>query len=509
MALGLSDVCGLAQVPVTEGAAAFAKEIGEVDKSNESSEKLRRRNVRHVVFVLCDGMGTAVLKHHLKSAKSFLLQHNQPDRMLAVFPATTPAALTTLATGVWPGRHGAAGWELRDQKKCEYPKQREDPVQITVLHKHLWDMRSNSPIKDFGFADAEKDVFFAKSWSAAGQPALQPQDDSQRPSKRLKEDDSSKSSLQASSRRMLFVNAYLGTDFTDFAQAKKSIEEDRLSICSGCEHATSVKVKGQNVYNLQTIGETAAETLQTPEGPKVALEYFGHGVDAVLNHIRKAEQDTEERVKDGSSHEEEVLTYSYLYTAHPDKHMHPLGVEHESVGQVVRGLDSEIERLWRGIEAICGKGKQGSASLMVTADHGHVTVHPENMVSVPVDVEENLEYACVGVHGKGRHAYFRVKAGLERRFKSAWFSHKHLYDSFLLLKTDEAADAGLFGPECEIEPRARPRLGDFVAISIGKDTLVSPKEVSELREKKIAAGAHGSITPEELRIPFVLLQTPA
>ena len=33
--------------------------------------------------------------------------------------------------------------------------------------------------------------------------------------------------------------------------------------------------------------------------------------------------------------------------AHPDKHMHALGVEHEEVTKVVRGIECEVERFWK------------------------------------------------------------------------------------------------------------------------------------------------------------------
>jgi hypothetical protein len=78
---------------------------------------------RHVVLILCDGMGDLILcdgmgDSALRSAllggrgdgdgsdRSFFVRNNRPGRLRAVFPSTTPAALTTLATAAWPGRHG-------------------------------------------------------------------------------------------------------------------------------------------------------------------------------------------------------------------------------------------------------------------------------------------------------------------------------------------------------------------------------------------------------------------
>ena len=51
--------------------------------------------------------------------------------------------------------------------------------------------------------------------------------------------------------------------------------------------------------------------------------------------------------------------------------------------------------------------------------------------------------------------------------------------------------------------QVRPRLGDFIAVSLGAETLVTPRELVKYREHRV--GAHGSLLPEEMRIPFVCL----
>jgi hypothetical protein len=40
-------------------------------------------------------------------------------------------------------------------------------------------------------------------------------------------------------------------------------------------------------------------------------------------------------------------------------------------------------------------------TVVVTADHGHVSVFPSDMVVLPDNIIECLEYANIGVHGKG------------------------------------------------------------------------------------------------------------
>ena len=90
--------------------------------------------------------------------------------------------------------------------------------------------------------------------------------------------------------------------------------------------------------------------------------------------------------------------------------MHALGVEHAEVRKVVRGIESETERFWRVLgdreallsgeyyldsnsgvkqEKKCSKKDDRSdavdATVVLTADHGHVTVQPKDMVVLPAD----------------------------------------------------------------------------------------------------------------------------
>lgn len=81
-----------APVPRTDGADLIARRIGDSD---------------HLVFVLVDGLGLAVLEG--LPEQSFLRRHVALE-LRSVFPSATASALTSLATGLWPNRHGVPGW---------------------------------------------------------------------------------------------------------------------------------------------------------------------------------------------------------------------------------------------------------------------------------------------------------------------------------------------------------------------------------------------------------------
>lgn len=165
---------------------------------------------------------------------------------------------------------------------------------------------------------------------------------------------------------------------------------------------------------------------------------------------------------------------------------------------MVQGLNAELERLWASM-------KSRDAALVVTADHGHVTVMPSDMVTMPDELIECLEYANIGVHGKGRHACFHCRSGRRVDFEERWARHSRLTENFLLLAVEDAAAEGLFGPDVPV-PEVRPRLGDLMAISLNASTLITPDEAKKYRDcpEPRCQGAHGSLLREELSIPFVL-----
>ena len=61
----------------------------------------------HLVFVLVDGLGLNLMPQF--PAGGFLSETLKAE-LRAVFPSTTAAALTTLASGAWPAAHGITGW---------------------------------------------------------------------------------------------------------------------------------------------------------------------------------------------------------------------------------------------------------------------------------------------------------------------------------------------------------------------------------------------------------------
>ena len=89
-----------------------------------------------------------------------------------------------------------------------------------------------------------------------------------------------------------------------------------------------------------------------------------------------------------------------------------------------------------------------------------------------------------------------MRSGRAQELEAAWAADGTLRAHFLLLRIDDAVAAGLFGPEPPL-PAVRPRLGDYVVISLAR----TPKEKDRFCGR--CQGAHGSLAPADMRIPFV------
>jgi hypothetical protein len=88
----LFRLTGVEGIEMSPAAAEFAAQIGGAD---------------HYVFILVDGLGANLVE---KAPEGGFLRTHVVREFQAVFPPTTAAALTTLATGLWPASHGVTGW---------------------------------------------------------------------------------------------------------------------------------------------------------------------------------------------------------------------------------------------------------------------------------------------------------------------------------------------------------------------------------------------------------------
>jgi hypothetical protein len=132
--------------------------------------------------------------------------------------------------------------------------------------------------------------------------------------------------------------------------------------------------------------------------------------------------------------------------------------------------------------------------LVITADHGMVTV-PED-ARVDVDTEPTLQRGVrlLGGDARARHVY--TEPGAATDVLSTW--SEVLGDRAWIATRDEAVDAGWFGPV--VADHVRGRIGDLVVAARADTAIV--RSLAEPTATRLL-GHHGSLTPDEQLIPLL------
>ncbi len=97
---------------IVDLANALASLIGAAPaRTSANAERIRGliSPSNHIVLVVVDGLGMNLLES--LPADSFFRTHLASE-LTTVFPSTTPAVLTSLATGLWPSQHAIVGWHV-------------------------------------------------------------------------------------------------------------------------------------------------------------------------------------------------------------------------------------------------------------------------------------------------------------------------------------------------------------------------------------------------------------
>jgi hypothetical protein len=132
----------------------------------------------------------------------------------------------------------------------------------------------------------------------------------------------------------------------------------------------------------------------------------------------------------------------------------------------------------------------GGCALVVTADHG--------MVPAPAEHQHDLAELAPLVAawaGDGRLRSLYAAPGRSGRLLEA--CGEAYSDVAWVLTRQQVVDAGWLG--ATPSPEVAGRLGDVVLASRGEATFITP----DLRREANLRGAHGSLTPAELRVPLL------
>lgn len=133
-------------------------------------------------------------------------------------------------------------------------------------------------------------------------------------------------------------------------------------------------------------------------------------------------------------------------------------------------------------------------TLVVTADHGMVDLPAESRFDL--DAVPALRDDVVLVAGEARLRHLYTLEGAADSVAATW--RAELGERATVLTRGEAEASGWFG---DIADDVRPRIGDVLVAALGDFAVFS--SVDTPREMEMT-GFHGSITPRERRIPWIV-----
>ena len=178
-----------------------------------------------------------------------------------------------------------------------------------------------------------------------------------------------------------------------------------------------------------------------------------------------------------------------------DSISHVYGANSEAFAAEVRNLSYSLER-----EFMDHVDSQisGTTLLILTADHGQVTVPDNRLVRVDrhSKIRDNL---LLPPTGDFRAAYLYAKQGKLDALRA--YMDDQLSDQMVTIPSSKALSSGLWGYG-DVHPEVPERMGNLVAIM--RDNYAFYSSVKE--KPYYTGGKHGGLTPDEMLIPFLCVR---
>ncbi|WP_158867992.1 alkaline phosphatase family protein [Leifsonia sp. AG29] len=220
-------------------------------------------------------------------------------------------------------------------------------------------------------------------------------------------------------------------------------------------------------------------------------KYEGSGFTAAV--LRGAEFTGGRTMQDRFDLGAEVLRTSgpaltYLYVAELDQLAHARGWESPEWTAALETLDSLVAAFVRGLGP--------RQAVLLTADHGIVDV-PESG-HVLFDTAPSLLEGVAAIAGEPRflHLYAEQPEQVDR-IAGRWREVEG--DRSWVATRAEAIAAGWFGPVIDAE--VGPRIGDVLVAARKRIAYYDSRDAA--RTGRTMIGQHGSLTPEETRVPLL------
>jgi hypothetical protein len=178
----------------------------------------------------------------------------------------------------------------------------------------------------------------------------------------------------------------------------------------------------------------------------------------------------------------------YVYWGDLDKVGHVHGCASWEWGEELSRVDLAVRTLAARLP--------DDALLLVTADHGMVDVPEQARIDVACDAELVAGVRLTG--GEPRAPMLYCEPGAAPDVLAVW--RERFAGALDVLSGDEAVAAGWFGP---VVPRVRARIGDVVTAATG---VLSVHDSRHQRPELLTlTGMHGARTPDETRVPLLVV----
>ena len=188
--------------------------------------------------------------------------------------------------------------------------------------------------------------------------------------------------------------------------------------------------------------------------------------------------------------------YAYAYWGQIDGYSHLYGPDDEHPAAEFASFSANFEHLF--LSKISQQARKNTL-LILTADHGQIYTPPD-----PNREINNhpclVEMLSMLPSGENRCAYFYVRPGQKENVRA--YIEEHWPNDFLVLDSERALHAGLFGPG-PLHTDAHNRVGDLIAMAKGEAYFWWADKKNHL------LGRHGGLTPQEMLVPFLAVRLDA
>lgn len=186
-----------------------------------------------------------------------------------------------------------------------------------------------------------------------------------------------------------------------------------------------------------------------------------------------------------------------IYWMDYDVIAHKHGPDSDQAKHQLHNLLAELEKIWF---SRMDKSTAAETALLITADHGQITVNPDRARIIGTKRFKSLlatdsQGKPILPWGYSHGMFVKVRPG----GLQAMISHlkEILKETADIVESQTALDQGWFGADSAIHPEFSNRIGDLIVLPRGENTVWH--ERTYMADMK---GIHGGLSPNEMLIPF-------